>query len=155
MVAKKHPPLTLLGNRWSLFQDIDNGKAVLHLQRHEHARHKRKVKIHVRLVAVAEVSGRIFGPLVRLRKQHAIWKFRVDMGAELAEVLMRFWKILAARIFSFVKVRDGIKTKSIYAQTEPEIADLLHGIVDCRVIKIQVRLVRIKAMPVISFCNRV
>src|SRR2546423_3083550 len=129
MVAQKHGPLTLLGNRRSLFQDIDDWKAVLHLQRHEHARHEREVKIHVRFVAVTEVSGCIFRPLVRLREQHAIWKFRVDVGAKLAEILMRFWQIFAARVFSFVKVRDSVKTKSIYAQTQPEIADSLHGIV--------------------------
>ena len=73
------------------------------------------MKIHVRFVAVAEVSRRIFRPLVRLRKKHAIWKFRVDVGAELAKVLMRFRQILAAGVFSFVKVRDSIKTKSVYA----------------------------------------
>jgi hypothetical protein len=37
------------------------------------------------------------------------------VGAELAKVLMRFRQILAAGVFSFVKVRDSIKTKSVYA----------------------------------------
>src|SRR6266436_8146527 len=120
MVAQKHRPLTLVWNRRSLFQDIDDRKAVLHLQRHEHARHERKVKIHVRFVAVTEVSGCIFRPLVRFREQHAIWKFRVDVSAEVAEILMRFWQILAAGVFSLVKIRDSVKTKSIYAQAQPE-----------------------------------
>ncbi len=68
---------------------------------------------------------------------------------------MRLWQILAARVFSFVKVRDSVKTKSIYAQAEPEIAYFLHGIMHRRVIKVQVRLMRIKAMPIIRFRHRV
>src|SRR4030095_9871210 len=117
MVAQKHRPLTLLGNRRSLLENVDNGEAVLHLQRHEHARHEREVKIHVRFVAVAKVSGRIFRPLFRFGEQHAIWKFRVDVGAELTEVSMRLWQILAARVFSFVKVRDSVETKALNAQS--------------------------------------
>src|SRR5438094_7800832 len=114
MVAQKHRPLTLLGNRRRLFQDIDDGEAVLHLKRHEHPWHEREVKIHVRFVAITKVSGRIFRPLVRYGEQHAIWKFRVDVSTELAQVLMCLWQILAAGIFSLVKVRDSVKTKSIY-----------------------------------------
>src|SRR5439155_22194413 len=138
LITKNHCPLALLGNRWSLFKDIDDRKPVLHLQRHEDARHERKVEIHVRFVAIAEVSSGIFRPLVRLRKQHAIWKFSVDVSAQFAEVLMRFWQIFAARVLSLVKVRDRVETKPIYAQTQPEIADFLHGIVHGRVIKVQV-----------------
>src|SRR4029453_11336668 len=140
MVAQKRGPLTLLGNRRSLFQNIDDGKAVLHLQRHEQARHEWKVKIHVRFVAVAEVSGCIFRPLVRLQEQKGIGKFRADVSTELAEVLMRLWRILAAGVFSLVKVRDSVKTKSIYAQTQPEIADFLQGVMHGRIIKVQIRL---------------
>ena len=153
MVAQKHRPLTLFGNRRSLLENVDDGKAVLHLQRHEHAWHERKVKIHVRFVAVTKVSGCIFRPLVRFGEQHAIWKFRLDVGAELTEVLMRLWQVLAARVFSFVKVGDSVKAKPINAQSEPEIADFLYGIVHCRVIKVQVWLMRIKAMPIIGFCD--
>src|SRR4029453_9104024 len=98
------------------------------------------MKIHWWVGAVAEVSGCIFRPLVRLREQHAIPKFRVDVSAEVAEVLMRLWQILAAGVFSLVKVRDSVKTKSIYAQAQPEIADFLHGIMHRRVIKVQIRL---------------
>src|SRR6267143_7111291 len=68
---------------------------------------------------------------------------------------MCLWQILAAGVFSFVKVWDSVKTKSVYAQLQPEIADFLHGIMHCRIIKVQIRLMRIKAMPIIGLRDRV
>src|SRR5581483_4091518 len=102
MVAQKHGPLTLVWNCRSLFQDIDNWKSILHLQRHEHAWHEWEVKIHVRFVAITKISGRVFWPLVCFGKQHPVWKFGVDVCAQFAEVLMSFRQILAACVFSFV-----------------------------------------------------
>ena len=81
MIAQKHRPLAVLGNRRSLVQYVDNRKAIFHLQRHEHARHERKVKIHMRLVASAKISRRVFGPLVGLCQQHAVRELPIDVGA--------------------------------------------------------------------------
>ena len=53
---------------------------------------------------------------------------------------MRFWQVLAAGVFSFVKVRNSVKAQAVYAEIEPEIADFLDGIVYRGVIEIQVRL---------------
>src|SRR4029077_16931955 len=64
-------------------------------------------------------------------------------------------QILAAGVFSLVKVRDSVKTKSVYAQPQPEIANFLHGIMYRRVIKVQIRLMRVEAMPIIGFRDRV
>ena len=72
VVAQKHGPLAVLRNRRRLIEDIDDRKPILHLQRHEHARHEREMEIHVRLVAVAEIGHRVFRPLVRFRQQHAV-----------------------------------------------------------------------------------
>src|SRR5205823_14299336 len=71
------------------------------------------------------------------RSSDLIWKFSVDVSAQFAEVLVRFWQILAVRVLSLVKVRDCVETKPIYAQSQPEIANFLHGIVHGRVIKVQ------------------
>ena len=68
MIAQEHGPLAAIGNRRCLLQNVYDRKPVLHLQRHEHARHERKVEIHVRLVALAKVSDRVFRPLVRFRE---------------------------------------------------------------------------------------
>ena len=155
MIAQKHRPLATLGDRRGLLHDVDDRKAVLHLQRHEHARHEWKVETHVRLVAFAEIRGRVLRPLIGLRQQHPIWKFRIDVGAQSAEILMRFREILTVGVFAFVKIRHRVQTKTIYTHGQPEVADLLHGIVDSRIIKVQVRLVRIKPVPIVCFCNRV
>ena len=72
MIAKKHCPLTIIGNWRSLLEDVDDRKPILHLQRHEHAGHEWKVKVHVRFVAFAKVSRRVLRPLISLREQHSI-----------------------------------------------------------------------------------
>src|SRR5438046_8302632 len=75
------------------------------------------------------------------------------MSAQFAEIFMRLTQILTVGVFPFVQVRDSIQTNSVYAQGQPEIADLLHRIMHGRVIEIQIRLMRIKPMPIIRFCN--
>src|ERR1044072_3798234 len=112
MVAQKDCPLTPVWNRRSLFQDIDDWKSIFHLQRHEHAWHEREVKIHVRFVAIAKVSGCVLRPLICLGKQHSAWKFGINVCAQFAEVLMGFREILAACVLSLVKIRDSVQTKS-------------------------------------------
>ena len=110
MIAQEHRPLTIIGNRRSLLEDIDDRKSILHLQRHEHARHEWEVKVHVRFVAFAKVSRRILRPLIGLREQHSIWKFCIDMSAQRTEIVMRLRQILAAGVLPFVKVWDGVET---------------------------------------------
>ena len=68
---------------------------------------------------------------------------------------MRLRQILAARVLPFVKVRDGVETESVDAECQPKIAHLLYRFVNSRVIEIQLRLMRIKAMPIIRFRDRV
>src|SRR5206468_5278978 len=155
MIAQEHRPLTIVGNRRSLLEDVDDRKPIFHLQRHEHARHERKVKVHVRFVAFAKVSRRVLRPLISLREQHSVWKSYIDMSAQLTEVVMRLRQILAAGVLPFVKVWDGIETESVNAEAQPKITHLLYRFVNSRVIEIQLRLMRIKAMPIVSFCDRV
>ncbi len=68
---------------------------------------------------------------------------------------MRLREILTVGVFAFVKIRYRVQTKTIHTHGQPEVADLLQGIVDSRIIKVQVRLVRIKPVPIVCFCNRV
>ena len=58
--------MAILRDRRRLLHDVDNRKPVSDLARHEHARHKREMKIHVRLVALAEICSRILRPLIGL-----------------------------------------------------------------------------------------
>ena len=72
VVAQEQGPLAVVRNRRRLLEDVDDRKAILHVHRHEHARHDREVKGHVAFVAVAEIGDRVFRPLVGLGQQHAI-----------------------------------------------------------------------------------
>ena len=114
-----------------------------------------KVKIHVRLVPVTEICDRILRPLVRLRQKHATAEMRVDVRAQFLQIDVRLRKIFAVRPFPLVEIRNGIEPQAVDAKAEPEIADLLHQFVHCWIVEIQIRLMRIKAMPVICFRNRV
>ena len=62
------------------------------------------------------------------------------MSAKFLEVLVRLGKILAIRVFPFVKIWDGIEPKSVHTHRQPEIADLFHSVVHGWIIEIQVRL---------------
>ncbi len=83
VVAQEGRPLAALGDLGRLLEDVDDGEAVLHADRHEEPRHDREVEGHVALVAVAEVGDRVLRPLVGLGEEHPAGELRVDMGAEL------------------------------------------------------------------------
>ena len=102
VIAQKHRPLAIVGNRRRLLEDVDDRKPILHLQRHEHSRHERKMEIHVRLVAVAEIRDGVFRPLIRLREQHAILEIRIEMRAQFFQIDVRLGQIFAVRPFALV-----------------------------------------------------
>jgi hypothetical protein len=80
-------------------------------------------------------------------------ELRIDVRAQLPEIFMRLNQVLTVGIFAFVQVRDSIETKPIHTHGQPEVAHLLHGIMHGRIIKIQIRLMRIKPMPIVRFCQ--
>jgi hypothetical protein len=102
MIAQEHRPLAILRDWRRLIEDVDDRKTVLHLEGHEHPRHEREMKIHVRLIAFAEVGDRVLGPLVRFREQHAAAEFRIDVRAQLHEILVGLAQVLAARPFALI-----------------------------------------------------
>ncbi len=77
------------------------------------------------------------------------------MRPQLAQEFMRPGQILAARAFALVKIWNGIEAQTIDAHVQPKVANFFHCFVHGRIVEIQIRLVRIKAMPVICFCDRV
>ena len=115
MIAQKHRPLAIVGDRRRLLHYVYDRKAIFHLQPHEHARHERKMKTHVRLVPFAEISGRVLGPLVGFCKQHTVRELRFDMSAQPAQIFMRLRQILTVGVFPFVQIRNSIETKSVHA----------------------------------------
>ncbi len=79
VVAQEEPPLAALGYRRGLLENIDDGEAVFHLQRHEHARHQGEMEGHVTGVTLAEVADGILRPLVRFGQQEPVGVVGVDM----------------------------------------------------------------------------
>ena len=115
VIAQEHRPLAVLRNRRRLLEDVDDRKPILHLQRHEHPRHEREMEIHVRLVALAEISDRVFRPLIGLRQKHAAREIRVDVRAQFHQVFVRLAQIFAARSFAFVEVGNGVEPQAVDA----------------------------------------
>ena len=66
MVAEEEAPLAWLWNLRGLLQDFSDWLSVFEFHAHEHARHKRKMKTHVRRVAVPKIRSRILRPLIGL-----------------------------------------------------------------------------------------
>ena len=113
------------------------------------------MKIHVRLVAVAEIFDRILRPLVRLGEEHPVGEFRLHVRAQLLQVNVGFGKIFAVRAFAFVEVGNRVQPQPVDPHAEPEVENVLDHFVHRRVVEIQVWLVRIEAVPVIRFRHRI
>ena len=145
----------LSGNRRRQLQDVGDGIAVFHAQRHEQPRHHREVERHVAFVAAAEIGDRVLRPLVGFGQQHAIAIFLVDMLAQLAQRLVRLRQVLAVRAFALEQVRHGVQPQAVDAQIEPEVHGREHGLADLGIVPVQVRLVRVEAMPVVGLGDRV
>ena len=155
MVAQEQGPLAAFGNGRRQLQNVGDGIAVFHAQRHEQPWHQREMKGHMTLVALAEVSDRVFRPLVGLRQQHAVMVFLVNMLAQFAQRLMSFRQVFAIGAFALKQVRDSVEPQAIDAQIKPEIHGREHGLADLRVVPVQVRLMRVEAVPVVCLGNRV
>ena len=77
------------------------------------------------------------------------------MRPKFHQIFVRFAQVFAARPFALIEIRDGVEPQTVDAHREPEIENLLHPLVHRRVIEIQIRLMRVKAMPVIRFRDRI
>ena len=107
------------------------------------------------LVAVAEVRGRVLGPLVRLGEQHAIGEARVDVRAQLLEEGVRRGEVLAVGPLRLVQVGDGVQAQPVDALAEPEVDDVEQRLVHGGVLEVQVGLVRVEAVPEVGARDRV
>ena len=69
--------------------------------------------------------------------------------------LVRLGQVLAVRALALVEVRDGVEAQAVDAQLEPEVERLQHRLAHRRVVEVQVRLVRVEAVPVVRVGDRV
>jgi hypothetical protein len=147
VVSEEEGPLGVIGERGSLLEDIDDGDAIFHAERHEEAWHEREVEGHMAFVAVAEVGDGVFGPLVGFGEEHAVFEFGVDVTSDGFEEGVGFGEVFAGGAFAFEEVGDGIEAEAIDAEVKPEVEGLEHGAVDGWMIVIEVGLVRVEAVP--------
>ncbi len=104
MVAQEGAPLRLIGDGGELAHDLDDGRGVLHRQRHVQPRHDREIERHVEFwpLGVAEIGQHVLRPLVRLGQQNAPRKVCIDMAAQFFEEGVRLRQIFAVRTLAFV-----------------------------------------------------
>ena len=155
VVAKKDGPLTDVRNIRRLFQDVDDGEAVLHAQCHEKPRHQRKVKVHVALVPVSEVGRRIFGPLIGFAQKHAVSEPGVDVRPQFLQVGMGFRQVFTVGALAFIKIGYCVQAQTVDAYFQPEVEHPQNGLVHLRVVEIEVRLMGVKPVPVVGAGGRI
>jgi hypothetical protein len=149
VIAQEDRPLVRFGEIRRLLHDVGDREAVLARNRHVDARHQREVERHMAFVFVAEVFLYVFRPLVRFGEQHPVRILGVDGRANLLQDRVRLRQILVVRAFAFDEIRHGIQPQTVDAHVEPEAHHLQHFAHDSGVVEVQVRLVRIEAMPVV------
>jgi hypothetical protein len=149
VVAQEERPLAALGDLRRLLEDVDDREAVLHLDRHEEARHQGEVERHVALVAAAEVLGGVLGPLVGLGEEQPVGEALVDVAAQVLQELVGLGEVLAARAGPLVEVGHGVQPQPVDAQPEPVVDHREQRPPNVRAVEVEVRLVRVEPVPVV------
>ncbi len=156
VVAQEDRPLAALRNLRGLAHDVGDGEAVFARDRHVHARHQREVKRHVAFVGVlAEVLLGVFRPHVGFCQQHAVRVFGIQRGADLAQDGVGFGQVFVGSAGALDQVRHRVQTQAIHAAIQPETHHFQHRVQHGRVIEVQVRLMRIEAVPEVLPGHRV
>ncbi len=68
---------------------------------------------------------------------------------------MRLRKVLARRALLLDQIGNSIQLHAVHSETKPEIEDAQDRLADERILKIEVRLMEIKAVPVVSLRYRI
>ena len=145
----------LSGNVRRLPQDIRDRKPIFLGDRHVDARHQRKVIRHVAFVAVAEIGADVFRPLVGLGEKHLAGRIGVKLGPDLLDDGVGFRQIFVVGSFALAQIRNCVQAKAVDAEIKPSPHDLDHGQEHARIVKIEIRLMREEAMPVVGLRVRV
>ena len=155
MAAQKGGPLARLGDGRGAVQNLQDGAPIGAGQGQKDARHERKVKVHVELVAVAQVGSHVFGPLVGLGEQHRPRRIVVDKGPQALEVGVGLEQVLAIGAVALVEIGHGIHAKAVHALVQPEADHVQHLLLDGGMVVVQIRLVVEEAVPIIRAPHRV
>jgi hypothetical protein len=148
VVAQEDRPLAVLGNLRRLAHDVDDRVAILFGDRHEHARHQRKVERHVAFVAVAEIRAHVFGPLVGFGEQHRS-RYSRRARAQRLEHAVRLGQVLAvvpsrSHRYGTASSRMPSTPMSSQKRITSTIASNTRGLIE-----VEIGLVAEEAMPVV------
>ena len=155
MVAQEDRPLAFLRDLRRLTHDVADRKAVLLGNRHVHPRHQRKVERHVAFVAIAEIFLCVFGPLVCLGQQHPPRRIVVECLAQLFQYCVSFGQVFIAGALALDQIGHRVEAHPVDAKIQPEVHDPQHFLQYTRIIEVQVGLMRVEAVPVICFRDRI
>ena len=135
--------------------DVGDREAVLLRDRHVDARHQREMIGHVALVAVAEIGGDVFRPLIGFGQQQLAGRMGVELGADALDHRVGLGQVLVAGALALAQIRDGIEPEAVDAEIEPVAHHLDDGGEHVGVVEIEIRLVREEPVPVIGLRHRV
>gem|GEM_PF-2532261 len=152
MVAQEDRPLAVLRDVRGLAQDVGDREAVLLGDSHVHAWHQREVEGHVAFVTraavfAAEIQLGVFRPLVGFGQQHAVGIVGVDLGADRLEHRVSFRQVLVVGAVALDQVGNRVQAQTVDAHVQPVAHHRQHGLHHLRVVEVEVRLVRIEAVP--------
>src|SRR6187549_558421 len=97
MVAEKQTPLAVVGNGRCMSEHVENRARILAPKTHEQARHQRKMKGHMKLVAVPEIRPDVGGPLIGLGQEDSPLILLVDALPHLPQIGMSLRKVFTDR----------------------------------------------------------
>ena len=147
--------MAIVGDRRRLADDVGDRVAVLAREAHEDARHQREVERHVAFVSFAEIGARVLGPLIGLRQQHAVRIALVDLRPEPLQDLVGLGQVLVVGPVALDEIGHGIQAQAVDPHVEPEPQDAQDVRQHARIVVVEVRLVRIEAVPEIGLRHRV
>ena len=150
VVAQEQSPLAVGGYVRRLPQDVRDRKPIFLGDRHVDARHQREVVRHVAFVAFAKIGVDVFRPLVCLGEKHLAGRIGVQLGSDLLDDGVGFRQIFVVGSFALAQIRNCVQTKAVDAEIKPSPHDLDHGQEHVRIVKIEIRLMRKEAMPVVG-----
>src|SRR5690606_19687954 len=103
----------------------------------------------------AEVFLGVFGPLVGLGQQQPIGIGGVEIRADLLQDFMGFRQVFIVGTFPFHQVGHGVQAQAVHAGVQPVAHHCQHFLQDLRIVVVEIRLMRIEAMPVIGLCGSI
>ena len=148
MVAQENRPLAVLRYFRRLPHDVGDRKAVFLRDRHIHARHQRKVKRHMALIAGAEILLGVLRPLVGLGQQHPPRRVVIERRADFLQNVVGLGEVLVVGAVALDQIRHRVQPQPIDAEVEPEAHHVQHLLQHPRIVEIQIRLMREKPVPV-------